>query len=63
MIYKEIVLGKIYEDEITGFVGVATAKAEYLDGMPNVRLTSTNTPEKPVELWIPIARVMARNPA
>lgn len=37
-------LGRIYRDEITGFVGTADARAEYLYGVPLVRLVANTGP-------------------
>lgn len=48
-----IQLGKVYEDSITGFRGVATARAEYLYGCVQIQLTSKKMPKdgKPVTHW------------
>lgn len=50
-------LGKVVKDKVTGFVGVVTARVEYLHSTPSVRLESEVDGEnKTKDLWIDEAR-------
>lgn len=46
-----IILGKRYKDKVSGFVGIATSKHEYLNGCIRISLTPTvdkdNKPQDP----------------
>lgn len=53
-----IELGQVYRDPITGFVGTATARAEYLYDTPNVRLTAETGQEDLSERWITESRLV-----
>ena len=54
----KVTIGQRYCDRITGFIGVATARCEYLSGMPRVQLESDQLSEgKPVECWFDEERV------
>ena len=55
---RPIVLGKVYCDPISGFVGTATGRAEYLGNTPDVRLTADTGPAGELsERWIPETRI------
>lgn len=47
----EITLGAGYQDSVTGFVGVATARCEHLHGTPIVQLTSVAPDGSPLRCW------------
>jgi hypothetical protein len=50
-------LGSKYRDKASGFVGVATGRAEYLDDSPGVRLTAeTGAGTKMEDVWFPEGR-------
>lgn len=49
-------LGDKARDRITGFTGVVTARAEYLDDTPSIRLTAQNGQEDLKERWVNEAR-------
>lgn len=50
-------LGKTYRDKITGFVGIATGQASYLNDTPSVRLEGkVNTDGKVPSEWVHEAR-------
>lgn len=46
----EIILGKKYRDQVTGFEGIATARHEYMNGCVRISITPTELREgKPIE--------------
>jgi hypothetical protein len=49
--------GKLYRDRFTGFTGHATARAEFIDGPPTVRLESLGRDGKTVIEWFPEMRL------
>lgn len=53
----KVKLGETYIDPITGFVGMATARAEYLLNTPDVRLTAKTGQEEVKERWVAEARI------
>lgn len=59
MLFEDVVLGNKYRDSVTGFVGTATGKAEYLSTSGSVLLESL-VETKPVREWFDINRI---NPA
>jgi hypothetical protein len=51
-------LGEKGRDRVTGFVGVVTGRAEYLEDTPSLRLTATLGPTDDLkERWVAEARV------
>ena len=55
-----IVLGAKVQDCVTGFTGIATARAEYLHDSPSVRVEAfCGDGGKPVEQWISESRLDA----
>lgn len=54
----KVALGHSYEDTITGFVGVATARTEYLYGCVRVGLEGS-VDDKPDEFWFDEQRLIA----
>lgn len=54
--YDDVQLGQDYQDSVTGFVGTATAKAEYLHTSASVRLEAL-VDKKPVSEWFDISRI------
>lgn len=62
---SDIELGKTYQDTITGFVGVATGHARYLDSTETVllepRLRADGT--KMSGEWFPTTRLLAASNA
>ncbi|HCS40369.1 MAG TPA: hypothetical protein DIW44_12395 [Anaerolineaceae bacterium] len=54
--YKDIVLGKKYKDAVTGFIGTATAKAEYQFDHPSIQLESM-VDGKPAREWYSLPRI------
>ena len=55
-----IVLGSKVQDCVTGFAGIATARAEYLHDSPSVRVEAfCGDGGKPVEQWISESRLDA----
>lgn len=51
-------LGDKYRDQITGFTGTATARAEYIDDSPSVRLTAETGQGELSERWVNEARLL-----
>jgi hypothetical protein len=49
-------LGKKVKDSITGFTGTATARAEYLNSTPSIRVTTLHE-GKIVEEWMDESRL------
>lgn len=49
-------LGSKARDRVTGFEGVVTARAVYLDDTPQVRLTAENGQDDLKERWVVEAR-------
>ena len=62
---KKIKLGKDYTDSITGFSGVATARAEYLYGCISIQLTSRELKDdgSVKERWIDEQRLISGSDA
>ena len=59
---EEIVLGETYRDKASGFVGMATGKAEYLGDTPSVRLTANTGPNVAVvHEWFPPDRLVIQS--
>lgn len=54
---KGTVLGAKYVDRVTGFVGMATARAEYLGNTPDVRLTAETGQDELKERWVTESRI------
>ncbi len=42
---KRVELGKVYRDTISGFVGTATGRAEYLHKTPSVQIVADTGPQ------------------
>lgn len=57
MTETKVVLGNRYVDRVTGFVGVATGRAEYLADTPSVRLTAQTGQDDLKERWVTEGRV------
>lgn len=56
---SKIEIGEDAEDSITGFVGVVTARIEYLGDSPGLRIESRTQHEgQPVILWFTESRVV-----
>ena len=54
-----IELGRVYEDELTGFRGIATALCSYLTGCDQVGLLGQSVDgAKPVYQWVDVPRVV-----
>lgn len=52
-----VVLGDKYEDEVTKYVGTATARTETLHGTTSVCLERADNEGKPEEIWLPELRL------
>lgn len=52
-----VVLGDKYQDEVTDYVGVATARTETLHGSVSVCLERADGDGKPEEVWLPEVRL------
>ncbi len=59
----EAELGKVYRDTVSGFVGTATGRAEYLHGPPQVMLEADTGPTGDEKVrWVREARVVPHEP-
>lgn len=58
---EQIVLGSKVKDNISGFVGIATARCEYLHGLPRVEVTASVSDENKFEgeRWFDESRLSA----
>lgn len=57
-------LGLVYRDRVSGFVGTATGRAEYLDGVPSVLLTADTGPSGDLkDRWVNETRLEAHEPS
>ena len=52
-----IKLGTKVKDEVAGFVGIVTARAEYLHGEPRVMVEGIDNTGRPIEWWYEESRV------
>lgn len=50
-------LGTTYRDTITGFIGIATARTEYLGNTPSVRLEAVTEQGDAKERWVNESRL------
>lgn len=56
-----IALGDRYEDEVTGFVGTATARTETLGLGATVCLETIGSDGRPDDVWLPEIRLRPAN--
>jgi len=48
----KVELGDEVKDGLTGFIGIATARAEYLTGCVRVQIEAQTSSAAPVEYWV-----------
>ena len=56
-VYGKVQLGVAYACIVTGFKGIATARAEYLHGPPRVQLEGVDSVGRPIEAWYDESRL------
>lgn len=59
MNFADVEMGEQYRDTLTGFVGTAVGRAEYLGGNQSVQLTRKGANDFPQDIWLHPLRLTA----